>query len=408
MSDTLFPERALSFSPALASTLGLEEAVMLQGLQEIALHSMGGDWHHCDKSRFERLFPFWQAADIERISRSLLDKGVIQLRNDAYTQAQHLYFCLKASGSAASASVAAASQQTSTQQATARQSVSTQVQTHDAPAPSAISTARQVQASPNTRANPVSLANSQKQALEPQWQPDKDTLMQLQRLGVSSEFIAQQLPEFVSYWRQRGDTAYAWGNKFMRQVIQEWRRKQAAEHREAPMERGWRPSEDAMELLLRIDINREFIEDAVPEFVLYWRERGDGQATWNSKFVAHVKTQWARFNATLQHDKEPRAISPHWQPSNDVYDILGMANIDRKFATEQLAEFVLYWLDSNQLHASWNTKFLQHVKYRWARQHEYDTGGTHAGRQNGSAAGAAGAKDTPFERLTDRSWANGL
>jgi hypothetical protein len=36
-------------------------------------------------------------------------------------------------------------------------------------------------------------------------------------------------------------------------------------------------------------INPNFIEDAVPEFILYWRDRGDVSSTWDSKFIQHVR-----------------------------------------------------------------------------------------------------------------------
>ena len=33
-----------------------------------------------------------------------------------------------------------------------------------------------------------------------------------------------------------------------------------------------------------------------------------------------------------------------------------------------LPEFVMYWVDSNEVHTSWNSKFLQHVKDNAALQ----------------------------------------
>ena len=66
------------------------------------------------------------------------------------------------------------------------------------------------------------------------------------------------------------------------------------------MAKSWSPSEDALEILLRMGIHQNFIDDAIPEFVLYWQERGEAQATWNSKFVAHIKRQWARYTHTLK------------------------------------------------------------------------------------------------------------
>jgi hypothetical protein len=138
--------------------------------------------------------------------------------------------------------------------------------------------------------------------------------------------------------------------------------------------------------------------------VLYWQERGDTTTTWNTKFIQHVKRQWARFTSTLQHDTEPKRIPADWQPSDDVFDILKLAMIDADFARRLVPEFVLYWKESNQLYSSWNTKFLQHVKYCWANQHLRVS---HEGQQN-TAGTNSPATSSFVAKHTDRSWADGL
>ena len=143
----------------------------------------------------------------------------------------------------------------------------------------------------------------------------------------------------------------------------------------------------------------------MPEFILYWRERGEASSSWNSKFVAHIRRQWAIFTKTLELDYEPREIAANWQPSEDVYDILRLANIDLEFARQQVAEFVLFWRDTREIKRSWNTKFLQHAKYKWATRHHM--GQHYAGQQIADGTGQQNVKST-FEHLTDRSWAEGL
>jgi hypothetical protein len=157
------------------------------------------------------------------------------------------------------------------------------------------------------------------------------------------------------------------------------------------------------------NISLAFVEDSIPEFVVYWQERGDVGRTWNSKFIQHVKRQWMRYNSALEHDTEPKRIPDNWQPGKDVYDVLKLANIDLKFAQQQVTEFVLFWRDSNQVYASWNTKFLQHVKYHWAKQHALTTVNSqqvnHAGQQLPHSTGRT--RDSSLaEQLNDRSWAS--
>ena len=105
---------------------------------------------------------------------------------------------------------------------------------------------------------------------------------------------------------------------------------------------------DAMEIMERGGISRDFIEQAVPEFILYWRERGAAPKELNSKFIQHIRIQWARYSSSLEHSTEPKRIVDHWQPSDDVYDILRMSHIDLDFARGLLPEFIVYWKDSNQ------------------------------------------------------------
>ena len=54
----------------------------------------------------------------------------------------------------------------------------------------------------------------------------------------------------------------------------------AAQQKSSEMTEQWQPDIDAIEILLRAGVDKNFIEDAVPEFVLYWRERGDNTSTW--------------------------------------------------------------------------------------------------------------------------------
>jgi hypothetical protein len=165
------------------------------------------------------------------------------------------------------------------------------------------------------------------------------------------------------------------------------------------------PSVDAMQILTRSGIAVDFIEDAIPEFVLYWRERGDALKTWNSKFIAHIRRQWGRYSLSLQTDTEPQRMTPSWQPSVDVFDIIEMATIEREFALQQVPEFVLFWRESNQIHTAWNSKFLQHVKHQWARRHQYDPG-TYEQKtpQSATAADRRGF----VEKHTDSGWAEDL
>ncbi|MEH6607268.1 MAG: DnaT-like ssDNA-binding domain-containing protein, partial [Pseudomonadales bacterium] len=177
---------------------------------------------------------------------------------------------------------------------------------------------------------------------------------------------------------------------------------QATEVQAHQLPSDWQPSEDAMEILTRSGIHANFIADTIPEFVLYWRERGQSTKSWNAKFIGHIRRQWGRYTSSLEHNTEPHRIAVDWKPSEDAYDILKMATIERDFATQQVAEFVLFWRDSNQLHNSWNSKFLQHVKHQWAKRHQY---GLSDDGKHQSKAGASSTRSRSItEDLTDTDW----
>ncbi|MFC6669408.1 DnaT-like ssDNA-binding domain-containing protein [Marinobacterium aestuariivivens] len=61
-----------------------------------------------------------------------------------------------------------------------------------------------------------------------------------------------------------------------------------------PMELGWRPSEAFFELLPRHQIPREYAEELLDEFVLYWLAKDRRESNWDQKFLAWVKREWVR------------------------------------------------------------------------------------------------------------------
>jgi hypothetical protein len=373
MSSSLIPEKPLLISPSLAATIGLEEATMLTILDGLAEHRLGEVrdgyvWLKLDEPTIVKTMPFWTAHDIQRISKNLRDKGVILLNSAPFTQSRCLGFAFNESAAQSQA-------------------------------------ARPVQAqSHNT---PVRGANR----IPPNWQPSDDVWQQLAQRNIPEQFARDHLPEFITYWRERDEPAHAWGAKFLRAVLHAWRNHETDfRRREAatPMEHTWRPSADALEVLVKhADIAQQFVEDAIPEFVLYWQERGESSRTWNSKFILHVRRQWNRYTATVENDTVPKPIPADWQPSQDVYDVLRLANIDINFAKNLIKEFVIFWQDNKQVQSSWNTKFLQNVKYHWARSHALGTDTQsehHAGQASHTTQRTRGR--SLVDDLTDRSWAH--
>jgi hypothetical protein len=215
--------------------------------------------------------------------------------------------------------------------------------------------------------------------IQAKWQPSRDGLHRLHQHGIPDSYSLSKLDEFISQARKNGDNRNDWNTQFFRFIKKHWAYSQTDAHRKQRLaekaRRGkavsitqqWLPSSDAQQILQRAGIDAQFIQDSIPEFVLYWQERGNAHNTWNTKFIQHIRQQWARYSSSLEHSSVPTRISDDWQPDNNCYNILAMANIDIHYAQELIGEFVLYWRDSNQLQTSWNSKYLQYVKQQWAR-----------------------------------------
>jgi hypothetical protein len=385
MQSSLVPERPLVISPTLAATIGLEEAVMLHVFSELMAHRPLREkdrfaWLELSQMDLMKALPFWALIDIKRVQKSLQDLGLILI--DAETgNRETLCFAINQARPAA-----------------------------PVPATRKINPARSP-AAPASTAAPAGVATEAQGAtfMPASWQPGEDWIRQCRQQNIPEDFVRQLVPGFVMYWRERGQARFSWGNAFYKFVLREWRQEQTRRgmsELETEMSPQWWPSSDAFVILENSGINPQFIEDAVPEFVLYWRERGATNGAWNTRFIEHIRRQWSKYSSSIEHDTLPRRIGDDWQPSTECYDILHLAEIDEEFARAKVREFVLYWRDTNQVHASWNTRFLQFIKYQWARRLGESSNMSVIDAQDQSIAGKnQQVLGAAFQRFTDRSWA---
>ena len=104
-------------------------------------------------------------------------------------------------------------------------------------------------------------------------------------------------------------------------------------------------------------MSSEFIESIRPEFILYWKERGGAPKDVNSKFIQFARQRWTRHENSLRHSTLPQRLQPNWTPNPAVYETLQLSGISQDFTDTVLREFVVYWVDSNEVHTSCNAKF---------------------------------------------------
>ena len=211
---------------------------------------------------------------------------------------------------------------------------------------------------------------------ENKWTPDKEVLDQINEYGIPEDFANLQIDDFKKLNEERHQTGNNWGIKFLRFVIKKWRFKQAEDSKKKkirPISKDWFPDKDAKDILIRSGINEEFIDKEIPEFILYWGERKEESDIWNSKFISHIRRQWGRFKDIKENDNLPSKMTSEWNPNEDFFDILELTDIPREFAENAKPEFIMYWKDTGQSLSSWNSKFLQHVKFHWEKTNKGQT-----------------------------------
>ena len=353
MSSNLIPERPLLISPTLASTIGLDEAVMLHVISEMQLQlstisRAGLTWVETDAETLGKWLPFWKSDKIRQVQQSLQDKGLLQID---LTAPGKIILAINKPGMPKPAA---------------------------APRPA-----------PQQGQQAAGISSGRATQITEDWRPSEDLYALCAQRNIPRQYIDEHIRLFIISQQERRRAQYSWHNVFYKYIMREWENSRAHKNLkelEATMTADWQPGEDAFSILEHAGINHSFIEDAVPEFVLYWRETGLKTSTWNTKFIAHVRRQWAKFEAALEHDTTPKLLPEDYQPSEEVFEVLEMANIDPQFAQELIPEFILYWRERKEVSASWHTKFLQHVKYKWSHRTE--------------------EKGDFIERVTDRSWAS--
>ena len=200
--------------------------------------------------------------------------------------------------------------------------------------------------------------------------PSEDLVKQACNLGIEEDFLGDQLPSFNLFWKGKDLKPHLKESKFLQYALKNWREKEKIEYQESKkvlIDNNWQPSEDARSILKGLEIGDSFIENLLPEFILFWKEKRIKSNSWNSTFLNHAKKQWARKNFKLDSDKEDQPMSKDWLPSEDCIKVLEVTNIPVDFIESKIPEFRLYWIDSGEISSNWNNKFINFIKNSWEK-----------------------------------------
>ena len=216
----------------------------------------------------------------------------------------------------------------------------------------------------------------------------KQVFNQAKSLGIPEEFILFKYEIFFDSSKTPLESNFKKEFKFLKYLIKEWRLEEKNKKKEAEkvlIQKDWFPSEDVISILETTEMDSNFIKKCIPEFIVYWQEKQFRSNNWNSIFINHVRRQWVRYKNIIEDDISPKKMTNDWEPNQNCLDVLKLARIDENFARNQIPEFKLYWIDSNQVMTSWNSKFIQHVKFKWYKNNSESSG--------------------IISRLTDKDWA---
>ena len=311
---------SITISKEVVKTLGLNEAILLETIKNILTVS---NTKEINTQQILHETTFWNLEELEEYLRSLISKGLLQKKEEK------IFLC--------------------------------EVQLKkekDIPIHSTYS----------------NFENREETFLEKEWEPSLNSIEQAEEYGIPKEFVLSQLREFIQFYREKKEQNRSWDIKFLRYVVKQWRFeeiKNNIETKRKPINKDWLPDQEALKILLKAGVTTEFINKEIPEFTLYWGDRGEISDTWNSKFIAQVRRQWAKSQNLIENADLPTPISMNWLPSEDFYAVLSLTDINRDFADSSIKEFILYWKETGQSHNSWNSKFFQHVKYLWEKKLEY-------------------------------------
>lgn len=157
-----------------------------------------------------------------------------------------------------------------------------------------------------------------------------------------------------------------------------------------PIDHTWTPSEAVYQVLGQHNIPRAFADDQLPEFIIYWNERGAIEHSWGSKFMKHCIHEFRHHEIRNARAGRDIAMHANWIPSQKARAALRVSGITDQFINDEcLDDFILYWTERGDICHTWNSKFVQHVRYRWAHRPAVP------GTPHSSIA----------EQLADRSWA---
>lgn len=343
--NSLFPEKPLLVYPSLAATIGLEAATLLGVLNELSRYypSHAGNsqerrqWFQINSRDLHTHLPFWDAQDIQRISQRLRDLGLILLRSAPYTQTKQLDFAFNNQTPASTGGFGAFGDRVSSP------------------------------AQPSSQPQADRRFGASTMAAD--WQPDVETIAGLAQLNIPEHFAREQVPEFVRYWRESGESQRSWGSKFIQYTKRQWAfhsTRMARKNQATQLPESWQPSLELQTQIAEEGIPVTFSQKVLSKFRLYHQSSKTTHLNWDIPFFSWVKEEWQKQDTPFIETRKSMPMHPQWKPDQHTMQYLNVSyGIDEVFIKETIPEFIHKWMEKKAVYSEWGRIFAEHVIEQW-------------------------------------------
>lgn len=201
---SVIPEKVLVVSPALAETLGLEEAVLYQLLSELTL--IGGPTLQLTNQHRQRLLPFWTMVQVGSVLRRLKAQGLLEVSGDGPWQITL-------------ADLADAAQNTT--------APVTEPPVERLPVRRMNDTRRRNQLEDDLdylKADQPQMPSvrAERSRMHADWEPSEDFPRLLTFHDIPLTFALSELAKFRQYYQDRDKAEYSWDVRFLNWVQRAW------------------------------------------------------------------------------------------------------------------------------------------------------------------------------------------
>ena len=133
---------------------------------------------------------------------------------------------------------------------------------------------------------------------------------------------------------------------------------------------NWIKERDKEKTIKLVDAFKEFSfwnETDLMSYLISLEQKNLISLDLDKKTISKAVSNKKKNNLQMNKVHEKSQISKTWRPSEDVTEILTRAGMDNEFLEKLIPEFVIYWSERADVLISYNSKFIEHARLKWAQ-----------------------------------------